>query len=55
LPNCHITSFATIGFDPDTKEAVLFAVLANEMLSGEGFLIDESPQKINFGKISFPN
>lgn len=55
LPNCQITSFATIGFNPDAKEAVLFAVLANEMLSGEGFLIDESAQKINFGKISFPN
>ncbi|MGM0546808.1 MAG: anhydro-N-acetylmuramic acid kinase [Bacteroidota bacterium] len=58
LPDCTISSFAQIGFNPDAKEAVLFAVLANEMLSGEGFLIDganKTDQKINFGKISFPS
>ncbi|MEL7832664.1 anhydro-N-acetylmuramic acid kinase [Fodinibius sp. Rm-B-1B1-1] len=55
LPGCRIESFAEIGFDPDAKEAVLFAVLANEMLSGEGFLMDTDKEKINFGKISFPS
>lgn len=55
LPKIGIKSFNEIGFNPDAKEAVLFAVLANEMLSGEGFAMDsESDQKINFGKISFP-
>lgn len=57
LPKAEIKNFADLGFNPDAKEAVLFAVLANEMLSGEGFLMDpnspDSP-KVNFGKISFP-
>ena len=58
LPSCQLKNFADIGFDPDAKEAVLFAVLANEMLAGDGFPMDgndpESP-RINFGKISFPS
>lgn len=54
LPNFRIESFAQIGFNPDAKEAVLFAVLANEMLSGGGFHMDGVDEKINFGKISFP-
>ncbi len=52
-----LKSFEEIGFDPDAKEAVCFAVLANETLSGEGFLIttDEQPeQRANLGKISLP-
>lgn len=52
LPKSKISNFDEIGFNPDAKEAVLFAVLANEMLSGEGFLLDS--ERINFGKISFP-
>lgn len=58
LPNCRVQSFESIGFNPDAKEAVLFAVLANELLSGEGFFMDEvaaGKSKINFGKISFPD
>lgn len=56
LPDCKIGNFNEIGFNPDAKEAVLFAVLANELLSGEGFLFNpgKSDQKLNFGKISFP-
>lgn len=56
LPGTEIKPFDAIGFNPDAKEAVLFAVLANEMLSGEGLEIDlkSGGQKINFGKISFP-
>lgn len=55
MPDYSIESFAKIGFNPDAKEAVLFAVLANETLAGNGFLIKPGdPQKINFGKISFP-
>ena len=56
LPDITISSFEKLGFNPDAKEAVIFAILANEMLSGEGFSIDPaSKNKINFGKISFPN
>jgi anhydro-N-acetylmuramic acid kinase len=58
LPQCDIKNFSDIGFDPDAKEAVLFAVLANEMLSGDGFPMDANDpksEKINFGKISFPD
>ncbi|MDZ7681283.1 MAG: anhydro-N-acetylmuramic acid kinase [Fodinibius sp.] len=58
LPQCEITNFSEIGFDPDAKEAVLFAVLANEMLAGDGFAMDANDpksEKINFGKISFPS
>jgi anhydro-N-acetylmuramic acid kinase len=50
-------SFAEIGFDPDAKEAVGFAVLANEMLSGEAFTIhpkQKAGRRVNFGKISLP-
>lgn len=57
LPQSEIKSFDTIGFNPDAKEAVLFAVLANEMLSGEGFPMNENmsnKKRVNFGKISFP-
>lgn len=51
-----VSSFEEIGFNPDAKEAVVFAVLANEMLSGEGFYMGagDHSKKINFGKISFP-
>jgi len=58
LPDCKIQSVETLGINPDAKEAVLFAVLANEMLSGEGFPLDlnnSQSQKLNFGKISFPS
>lgn len=58
LPQTEIKSFDTIGFNPDAKEAVLFAILANEMLAGKGFPINtetSGPDKLNFGKISFPS
>jgi anhydro-N-acetylmuramic acid kinase len=50
LPEVELTTFAAIGFDPDAKEAVLFAVLANEFLAGDGF--DYEGRKILFGKLS---
>ncbi|HEX6981755.1 MAG TPA: anhydro-N-acetylmuramic acid kinase [Balneolaceae bacterium] len=53
LENFVVQSFEKIGFNPDAKEAVCFAVLANETLSGDGFLV--GGQKVNFGKISFPD
>ncbi len=50
LPEVELTSFATIGFDPDAKEAVIFAVLANEFLAGDGF--DYEGKRVVFGKLS---
>jgi anhydro-N-acetylmuramic acid kinase len=50
-------SFQEIGFSPDAKEAVCFAVLANELLSGEAFSINpkqNSGRRVNLGKISLP-
>lgn len=56
LLDTEIHSFEEIGFNPDAKEAVLFAVLANEMLSGEGFILNSNrKERVNFGKISFPH
>ncbi len=52
-----IHSFEEIGFDPDAKEAVSFAILANETLSGDGFFIDpkqNAGRRVGFGKISLP-
>jgi anhydro-N-acetylmuramic acid kinase len=58
LPDFTISSFKKLGFNPDAKEAVIFAILANEMLAGKGFSMDpetDNEKKINFGKISFPH
>ena len=46
LPAAHLRSTATAGVPPDAKEAVLFAVLANETLAGHPVL--------SLGKISLP-
>ena len=57
LPDSPVKNFSELGIDPDAKEAVLFAVLANEMLAGDGFtfsIMDGKKKKVNFGKISFP-
>jgi anhydro-N-acetylmuramic acid kinase len=51
LPEVELNSFASIGFDPDAKEAVLFAVLANEFLAGDGF--DYEGKRVVFGKVSW--
>jgi anhydro-N-acetylmuramic acid kinase len=45
-PNASFKNLETLGVQPDAKEAVLFAVLANEALAG-------SPA-LSMGKISFP-
>ena len=45
-PNASFKNLETLGVHPDAKEAVLFAVLANEALAG-------SPE-LSMGKISFP-
>jgi anhydro-N-acetylmuramic acid kinase len=57
LPNILFKDFTDLGINPDAKEAVLFAVLANEALCGnnsfDGNLSGMPP--ISMGKISFPN
>ncbi len=57
LLNTKLHSFEDIGFNPDAKEAAIFAVLANETLSGDPFTIhpkDSADTRVNFGKISLP-
>jgi anhydro-N-acetylmuramic acid kinase len=46
LPAARLLSIAEAGISPDAKEAVLFAVLANETVAGN--------PAISFGKISLP-
>lgn len=56
MPNIKVESFAALGIDPDAKEAVLFALLANETLAGNRSNVDhikDSPA-VCMGKISFP-
>lgn len=56
LPNMNIQSTNDIGIDPDAKEAVLFALLANECVAGnhsETINISGMPST-TMGKICFP-
>jgi len=58
LSGVDVVPFTNLGYDPDAKEAVIFAVLANEMLAGDGFMFEEASGnefRLNFGKISFPD
>ena len=51
------SSFAEkIGVQPDAKEAILFAVLANEAIAGTSMLAGGNATKVpvSMGKISFP-
>jgi anhydro-N-acetylmuramic acid kinase len=57
LPHIRFETIATLGMDPDAKEACLFAVLANETVAGSPHHVDkvkDSPA-VCMGKISFPN
>jgi anhydro-N-acetylmuramic acid kinase len=51
-----IRSTADLGINPDAKEAVLFALLANEAIAGnvESLRGTTGIPKVNMGKISFP-
>lgn len=57
LPGCTFCTTADLQIDPDAKEAVLFALLANECVSGSvstfGKGTDGMPV-VSMGKISFP-
>lgn len=53
LPKATITDTRSIGINPDAKEAILFALLGNEALSGEPIQIGNNPAVL-MGKFSFP-
>lgn len=57
LPNIVFHDFKKLGLSPDAKEAVLFALLANEALAGEGIALgkdEKTVPAITMGKFSFP-
>lgn len=53
LPQTTISDTRALGIDPDAKEAILFALLGNEALSGEPITIGHNPAVL-MGKFSFP-
>ena len=56
LPNAKVASTMKIGIQPDAKEAILFALLANECVAGTPLNAGEKATKIpiTMGKISLP-
>jgi anhydro-N-acetylmuramic acid kinase len=57
LPHCIFNTTDALRINPDAKEAVLFALLANEMVSGNiSYLGKGTPQMpaVTMGKISLP-
>ena len=52
LPGVSIGDTGKLGIDPDAKEAILFALLGNEALSGEPIAIGDNPAAL-MGKFSF--
>ena len=56
LPNCTFGRTNELGIDGDAKEAVLFAVLANECLMGgsTSFGNRQGVPTVSMGKVSFP-
>ena len=55
LPNMIFKTTKDLNINPDAKEAVLFAVLANEALCGGETNFGEAVPSVSMGKISFPN
>jgi anhydro-N-acetylmuramic acid kinase len=56
LPNCQLSLIDDLGVSGDAKEAVLFAVLANETIAGGNVAFGEREgvPSVTMGKISFP-
>jgi len=56
LPNLDIKKMETLGVAGDAKEAVLFAILANETVAGGNtdFGTREGVPSVRMGKVSFP-
>jgi len=58
LDGTDVKDFESLGILPDAKEAVLFALLANETLAGEGIPFKNRNgdiENLSLGKISFPH
>jgi anhydro-N-acetylmuramic acid kinase len=58
LPGYTFKTIESLGINPDAKEALLFAVLANEAVAGGKISIGNGSREIPFvsmGKISFPH
>ena len=55
LPNMIFKTTKDLNINPDAKEAVLFAVLANEALCGSYTNFGEAVPSVSMGKVSFPN
>lgn len=53
LPGVELAAMSDLGISADAKEAVLFAILANETLCGSALKILAGPE-ITMGKISLP-
>jgi anhydro-N-acetylmuramic acid kinase len=53
LPKIDFKTTNDLNINPDAKEAVLFAVLANECLCGSDTYFGESTPSVRMGKISF--
>jgi anhydro-N-acetylmuramic acid kinase len=54
LPGIELRDTAELGINPDAKEAVLFAILANEAICGNSKLTNGFIN-VSMGKISFPD
>lgn len=56
LPNIEFRKTDSLGINGDAKEAVLFAILANECVAGgtTNFGLREGVPSVSMGKISFP-
>jgi anhydro-N-acetylmuramic acid kinase len=58
LPGFNFLTTDALDINPDAKEAVLFAVLANECICGDGSYLQKGTNgmpAISMGKISFPD
>ncbi len=58
LPACRFATTADLGVSPDAKEAILFALLANEAVAGQPISIGTGRQRVpavRMGKISLPD
>ena len=54
LPEIDFKTTEELGINPDAKEAILFAVLANEAICGGETNFGDAAPSVSLGKISFP-
>ena len=55
LPEISFKTTDDLNINPDAKEAILFALLANEALSGGETNFGKAAPSVSMGKVSFPN